>query len=368
MLKNILWTTLLCIFTFISGSMFHQATATTVYSNKETNNPKKYTFLFYVQGLNYTDIDGPGLPNIKKLKSKGISYSHVAQSTPTQSHETDAYVLAPLENYFLLTKTLANNSINCLAVDGTGAITASQAKESNLDLITEKNDQLAMDKLLNKLSDDSYQFTAIFLDDTSIPDKLNNSSRFQPWSLADNQVGRVLNLLIKSDKLSSSTIIITGNGETPPLIIYNSSISEPGDFFHCRQLDIAPTICKIHDITPPVEMPGHILYESLTVTNSQALTGDLKKRISDLQKECRQYSEQINTIQKEYQSIESQKAEIKKERENIHRIISEKESTVHRLVIQIKILKFTGAVIIIILLIGYIFLYRWLRKKYLIFP
>ncbi|TYO95006.1 hypothetical protein [Desulfallas thermosapovorans] len=364
MLKNILWALLVCIFTFISGSVFHQAAAADVTTNKETNNPKKYTFLFYVQGLNYTDIDGPGLPNIKKLKSEGVSYSHVAQSTPT----TNTDVLVPLDNRFLLTKILANNDINCLAVDGTGAITVSQARGSNLELISEKNDQLAVDKLLDKLNDNSYQFTAIFLNDTSIPDKLNNSSRFQPWSLADNQVGRVLNHLIKNDRLSSSTIIITGNGETPPLIIYNSNIGKPESYFYCCQLDIAPTICKIHGITPPAEMPGHILYESLPVTNSQILTGDLKKRIGDLQKECQYYNEQISVIQKEYQSIESQKAEIKKERENIHRIISEKDSTTHRLLIQIKILKFAGAVIVILLLTGYVFLYRWLRKKYLIFP
>lgn len=213
-----------------------------------------------------------------------------------------------------------------------------------------------------------HQFAVIYLDDTSTPDKSNNSSHFHRWSLADNQVGRVLNQLIKSDRLSDSTIIITGGGDSPPLIIYNSKIDQPESFYHCRQQDIAPTICKIYGIIPPAEMPGHILYESLPQTSGKLLTNNLKHRINDLQRESQQYYQQISLLDEEQQLVKEQKEEVKKERESIHRIISDKDNTIQRMSMQIKILKFLGVLVIILLLAGYIFQYRWLRKKFLIFP
>ncbi|WP_347491063.1 hypothetical protein [Desulfoscipio sp. XC116] len=365
MLKNILWAMLIFTSALVSGSVFQPLTATA--GDNDADNPKKYTLLFFIQGLNNADIDGPGLPNMKKLKSEGISYQHLSKTVSSQEQVTSASVLGPANNRFLLPQTLSDNSIDCLAVDGTGTITASPARENRLELIIEKNDRLAVDKFLNKTNKSLYQFTAIYLDDISAPGKLNNSAAFQQWSLADNQIGRILNHLIQLDKLAYSTIIITGGGEEPPLIVFNISTNQPKSFHHCRQMDIAPTICSIYGITPPTQMPGNILYESLPLTSSQSIN-NLNRRIIDLQKECRHYNQQISILQKEQRSVKIQKEDIKKERENIHRIISEKDNTVQKLSRQIKILKFLGTFILIILIIGYIFQYRWLRKKFLMFP
>ncbi len=367
MLKNILWatlTTLICISALVSGGIFYPAAA----AASNADNPNKYIFLFFVQGLNDADINGLGLPNMKKLKNEGIGYQHVTKTTvPAGKQATFTSILGLRDNQLLLIRALEDNNIDCIAVDGSGAISASLAKENRLELITEKNDQLAVDRFLDKINEQPYQFAAIYLDDASRTGQSSNSSESQRWSMADNQVGRVINRLIRIDKLANSTIIITGGGNAPPLLIFNGINNQPESFYHCHQLDIAPTICQIFGIITPTEMPGHILYEGLTPTTSKSLTNNLKHRINDLQEECQQYNQQISLYEKEQQSMQTQKAELKKERTSIHNIISEKDSTVQRLSREISILKFLGTGIFIILLIGYIFEYRWLRKKFLIF-
>ncbi len=363
MLKNIILTTLICISAFVSEGIFYPAAATA--SNPD--NPKKYIFLFFIQGLNDTDLNGSSLPNMKKLKSEGISYQHVTKTVPANEQAEFTTILGLRDNHLQLTRALQDNNIDCIAVDGTETITASLAKKNRLELITEKNDQLALDKFFHKITEQPYQFAAIHLDDASSKDQSKNFSESFKWSMADNQVGRVINHLIRTDKLANSTIIITGGGITPPLVIFNGGNNQPESFHHCRQLDIAPTICQIFDIIAPTDMPGHILYEVLTPTNSKSLTNNLKHRINDLQKECRQYNQQISLYEKEQQFVQIQKADLKEKREILHKIVSEKDSTIQRLNIQISILKLFGTIIFIILLTGYIFQYRWLRKKFLIF-
>ncbi|KAF1084705.1 hypothetical protein SPSYN_02485 [Sporotomaculum syntrophicum] len=345
--KNIYWIIIICFSALVSGNA---PTATA--ADSDTDNPNQYIFLFYVEGLNDTELDGSGLPNMKKLKSTGISYQHVTKTIPAEEQEA----------FLSLTRSLSNNNIDCLAVDGGKKLTTALAKKNGLELISEKNDQLAVDRLLEKIKGQPDQFTAIYLDDASQTEKPGRK-----WSTADNQVGRVINQLMRSDKLANTTIIITGGGDTPPLVIFNNGQNQPESYYHCRQLDIAPTICKIYGITPPAAITGSVLYECLSQSSSKALTSNLKLRINDLQKETQQYNQQIILLHKERQTVIAQQADLKKAREDIQQIILAKDSTIERLSLQIKILKILGTVILSILLIGYIFLYRWLRKKYLLF-
>ncbi len=347
MLKNIFWIIIICLSALVLGS-----TPTATAAVSDTDNPNQYTFLFYVEGLTDTELNGSGLPNMKKLKGAGVSYQHVTKTIPAEGQEA----------FFSLTRSLSNNNIDCLAVNSGKKLTTALAKENGLELIPEKNDQLAVDRLLEKIKGQPNLFTAIYLDDASQTDKPGRK-----WSTADNQVGRVINQLMRSDKLANMTIIITGGGDAPPLVIFSNGQNQPESYYHCRQLDIAPTICKIYGITPPAGMTGNILYESLPQSSSKTLTSNLKLRVNDLQKEAQQYHQQISELYKERQAIKTQQADLKKAREDIQQIILANDSTVERLSLQIKIIKILGTIILIILLIGYIFLYRWLRKKYLLF-
>lgn len=349
MLKNILWITLICFSTLVSVNTFTQ-TASAAASG--TDNPNQYTFLFYVEGLTDTELNGSGLPNMKKLKGAGVSYQHVTKAIPAEEQKT----------FLSLTQTLANNNIDCLAVDGGKKLTTALAKENGLELISEQNDHLAVDKLLEKIKEQPNRFTAIYLDDPSQADKPGRK-----WTTADNQVGRVVNQLMRSDKLAGSTIIITGGGNAPPLVIFSNGQNQPENYYHCHQLDIAPTICKIFGITPPAAMAGSILYESLPQSSNKALISNLKLRVNNLQMETRKYNQQISELHKERQAINTQQANLKKARESIQQIILAKDSTIEQLSLQIKIIKILGTVILFVLLFGYLALYRWLRKKYLLF-
>lgn len=134
MLKNILWATLICISALISGGMFQTETA----SANNSDNPEKYTFLFFVQGLNNTDLDGSGLPNIKRLQSQGISYQQMSKTLPAREQDALTGVLGLRDNQLLLTRALEDNNIDCLLIDGTGTISPALASENRLEIITEK--------------------------------------------------------------------------------------------------------------------------------------------------------------------------------------------------------------------------------------
>ncbi|SFR18311.1 hypothetical protein [Desulfoscipio geothermicus] len=328
---------------------------------------KNYIFLIFVEELKYSDLNGAALPNIKKIKDSGASYRHL---TNTSSEPVDN-VLAGLgkdKDVLYLPKILIDNGIRCLVVDGSGKLSQTLLNNNRIDVITESSDHLAMDKFLTQFADKSYQFVTIYLDDTSQPAPGQNSARFNQWSSADNQIGRLVNNLISTGRLTDSTLILAGGGEQSPLIIYGNKISVPAKYFHCQQNDIAPTICQIFGITPPNDLPGSILYECLQPISNDQLVNHLKTRIIDLQKECLVYTQEIAKTQKEQHIINLQKAEVEEERKKIARIISEKNQAVNHLIMQIKLLKFFGAVIILLMLAGYIVEYKILRKKFLMFP
>lgn len=330
-------------------------------------NSKNYVFLIFVGELKNSDLDGAALPNIQKIKDSGTSYRHLSN----RKSEPANNILAALgkdKNILHLPNMLADKGIYCLVVDGSGKLPKALFDNNRIDVIAEKSDHLAMDKFLTQFADKSYQFVTIYLDDTSQPAPGKNSARFNQWSSADNQVGRLVNNLINTGRLTDSTMILAGGGEQSPLIVYGNKISGPATYFHCRQSDIAPTVCQIYGITPPNELPGSILYECLQPTSNDQLISDLKNRIIDLQEECLLYAQKIAQTQKEQQIINLQKADIEQERKKIARIISEKNQAVNHLIMEIKLLKFFGAVIVILMLAGYIVEYKILRKKFLMFP
>jgi len=335
-------------------------------ADMEKNN-KYYTFLIFVGELKYSDLDGAALPNIKKLKDSGASYRNLI-NTSSKPVDNVLAVLGRDKDVLYLPKILADNGISCLVVDGSGKLSQTLLNNNRMDVITESSDHLAMDKFLTQFVDKSYQFVTIYLDDTCQPAPGQNSARFNQWSSADNQIGRLVNNLINTGRLAKSTLILTGGGIESPLIVFGNKISAPAKYFYCRQSDIASTICKIFDIAPLNDLPGSILYECLQHTSDDQKISQLKARIIDLQKECLVYTQEITKIQKEQQIISLQKVQVEQERKKIARIISEKNQTVNHLIMQIKLLKFFGTVIVLLLLAGYILEYKILRKKFLMFP
>lgn len=325
-----------------------------------------YVFLVFISELKESDLGGSFLPNIKKARSSGISYSYLANnnSTPEENLLT---ILGKKNNQLLLPEVLNKNGVKCLLVDGTETMPKQLLEQNNISVIANHSDQQAMDKFINEFNKEPHQFVAIYLDDTSKPAE-GHTARFNQWSSADNQLGRLINFLINSDKLNQSTVIIAGGGNQAPLILYGDKLSIQGSYKYCNQLDIAPTICELYGFNPPNNLGGHILYECLQPKSDSSTIKYLQAKINDLQEECLLNAQKSKQLKKEQQRIDMQIADIEKERNNIQRIISNKDDDIKVLVIQLKLLKFFGAIIILLMLIGYFVEYKILRKKFLMFP
>lgn len=355
MFKKILGTTLICIFFLMYG-------AESCLEAAVNDNNHKLTIVFFINELKISDLEGQGLPNMKKLQESGVSYQHISTSVSSPKEGLFS-LLGQKDTDLLLPQALINNGFKCLIVDGSAMLPQTVFKSNQIDVISEKSDHLAIEDLLKKFSNDhAYEFVVIYLDDVSSPAKDLKSNSFNKWSAVDNQVGRVINNLINSGKLSKSTIILTGGGDSPPLIMYGNSIKAPANYFYCHQLDVSPTICKINDITPPAKLPGSVLYESLVSSNN-----NLQNRINDLQKECLLKNQEIELFKQEQKFVQTQKASIDEERKKNNEHISEKNQQIKRLITKIMLYKIGGIIVLFLILLGYIIQYKILRKKFIMF-
>ncbi|MBF7084552.1 hypothetical protein IT084_16550 [Desulfallas sp. Bu1-1] len=349
---------LILVLIFLCATIFGDGTCFAA----KAKSGQEYVFLIFVKELEQPHLEERGLPNIGQLKDGGIYYRSVARPD-SPPEDCLLSILGQKNTMLFLPLALANNGVNCTMVDGSGRLPQNLLKKNNVDVISEQNDRLVLDKFFEVFDPDRPQFVTIYLDDPSNPanDKYLPSS--QRWSNADNQVGRLLNYLINSKALNNTSIILTSGAPKPPLILFRHGYPN-AEYYYCHQSDIAPTICKIFGVSPPAGLSGNILFEFL----SRSPDTNLQKRINDLQEQCLLANRKINLLQEEQRLVNIQKYEIVQERKNFRRIISEKDQIIKQLNVKIKIFKFLSILAVFIFLAGYIVEYKILRKKFLIFP
>lgn len=343
---------------FISAAFVLIAILTSWPSTAAYAQSENYTYIIYIKGLSVSDIEGKKLPNLKSIADSSISYTNVAKP---QIFPDSIYTLfGDANKAYSLPKILSKNGIDCLFIDGSGKVPNNYCDNNSLDLISDTDDKEVLNRYFSLPTEKDYNFVTIYLDDINV----SETSEFRRWSLVDNQIGLLLNHLIKLKKLEKSSIFITGDSDSPPLLMFRYNPNFKANYYYCNLLDLGPTICEIYGINPPSKMPGNTLYEFLAGSNDPMST----KRIIDLQKQCLLAEEKINLLQKDNSLINEDKNKILEEKLNFDQRILEKEKQITTLKIKLKLFKLAGFVLFIILLAGYVIEYRILRKKFLIFP
>ncbi len=332
----------------------------------EKNGNKEYIFVIYVHRLQASDFTGPKAPpNMTELKKHGVSYRHVA---PLAADPKDSLLglLGRKNNQLLLPPALAKNDIDSLLVDGSDTVAGEWLQKYGMDFIAEKSDALLMDKFLATYNRKPSRFVLFYLDDTS--EAAGEKGAAQQWSVADNQLGRLVNYLIRSGKLQHSTIFLTGGSQDPPLIMYGNNIVAPGTYFYCHQQDIVPTICSLLGIDTPTGLVGNVMYECLPASTLNDYIVNLKKRIVGLQQECLSLYRELAIAEREKQLVDKQKHLVEKERKIFRGTLAQQEKELEQLKKRIKLQKALTVTIVLLMGFGYVVEYKILRKKFLLFP
>lgn len=184
---------------------------------------------------------------------------------------------------------------------------------------------------------------------------------------ADNRVGELLNSLHRQGLYDQSLLVITGTGDRPPLIIKGLQFKCGVVLPPAGIIDVSPTLAYVLGSKLP-EASGLVLWNAMEPGSFQNGIYLMEQRIKDLaQAQVRAY-EEIYRLRGEQYQVRDEKARLTAERDQTSRAINERDRQIRSLELKIKAL--TAAILLLVILFGagYLWEYRYLKKKFLLFP
>ncbi|MDI6906645.1 MAG: alkaline phosphatase family protein [Thermoanaerobacterales bacterium] len=185
-------------------------------------------------------------------------------------------------------------------------------------------------------------------------------------SEADNRIGELLNFLHQQGLYDQSLFMMTGTGDAPPLIVKGLQFKCGVVLPPAGVIDVAPTLAYVLGSKLP-EASGLILWNAMEPGSFQNGLYLMEQRIKDLaQAQVNAYQEIYRLRDEQYQ-VQDEKARLTAERDETSQAISERDRKIGSLELKVKALVATIFLLLILFGVGYLWEYRYLKKKFLLF-
>lgn len=361
-----------------------------VKSNLSASEPKnsiEHIILISIDGLNYEGFIQNPTPNLDWIAKSGvidekaisfkantIEEAEASLITSTLSYQHKHYSKndpVDAESFFDLLK---KNKKSYFIVDASeGRLSSfSHAEDDYVKIEEKQNSEYALSLALENMKQNKPFFTYIFLNDTSLALKQLDAELYQKNLQAmDKNIGDFIKGLKNIEVYDNSLIIITSaKSSSPsnyvPLIINSPNTKINKKIENTMLLDIIPTICHYVNLKKPYHAKGLILYETFNF-ESEKLDNIYPLWIEDMKKERSSNWKNLYLKDDEINSLNNLIESIKKENESIFDFVGEREYELGKLKVQILVERITFALLLMLLGIGYVLEYCWLKRKFLLF-
>jgi len=353
----------------------------------EEKKPINYVFLISVGGLNQEGYAGNPLPNLKYLSMEGTFYekSLAVRSDTMEAAEATLLTGALASEHKHLTvndsvevesilDVFKKNGLSMLVVDGSGGKLNSFAygDKEYRKLETKDTSQEIFDEAYKSFSQTKPFFSYIYIDDcTDALLRLDQDDYYKVIRNFDVQLGSFVRRLKDSGVYANSLVIVTSARSTSPsnmvpLIIYGPGCKANAVSSGAMVIDVPSTICRLIGIEAPSASRGIPLYSSFSVTEEAKPTLN-SSWIKDLQKD-RQANWSMNySLQDELNRTIRQMVSIKEEKQSIFDFAGEREQTLMGLKSKMTVERLVWVGIVLLMLVGYIGEYVYLKRKFLLF-
>jgi hypothetical protein len=235
-------------------------------------------------------------------------------------------------------------------------------------LITAPDDAGLVDRAIDYLREvNPYFVTLVLRGPGTVLAKGGSGQEYrEAVTAADAQIGRLLSYLYGSRTFETSFLCVTGTTRDPPLILKAPELKTGVILPPAALTDIAPTLAYFMGVNLP-GAEGLVLWNALAQTADQSEAYLLELRVKDLSQALFAAREENLRFLKERAAVQREKEKLARLQRDMGRLISSREEHILRLTRTIMWLK--AAIVLILGLsgLGYLYEYRVLRRRFLLF-
>jgi len=349
---------------------------------QQTPRYTRHVFLIIVDGLRADILEKVQAPNINGIGSAGVRVSEAIPSFPATLEAGAGTILTgtdPSLHRFVkpgdrpaeptILDVLEKQNVGTAFFDGSGG------RLKNLSRGTRHyeacgDDEEAVRAAMKHLGEKKPYFTVVVLGGPgkALAEAGTGSRDYaRAVSEADNRVGELLSFLHREGLYEQSLLTVTGVGDAPPLIIKGLQFKCGVVLPPAGVIDIAPTLGYVLGSKLP-EARGLVLWNAMEPGSFQNGIYLLEQRIKDLAQAQVRTHEEIYRLRDEQLKVQDEKARVTAERDQTAQAINERDRKIRNLEWTVRALLATILLLLILFAIGYLWEYRYLKKKFLLFP
>lgn len=376
----ILITAILVWFAFSTQTMAEEAITKQV--NEKESKVTSKIFMIVVDGLQNETLQKTSAPNINGLATTGVRAAKVISVFPDTRSATVASILTGMlpdkHKFIQASDKLEAKSIQTFMVQKQIKTCFYGAEGDIKQLMAEGGhnckgpfngkDELVIDNLLNEWTEEQSYMNIILLPELreSYQKYGANSNEYKmAVTKTDAQIGRLLKKLHDEDIYDSSMLVLCGTLGAPPLIMKGLPFKS-GEIPPVSICDITPTIGYLNGVKLD-NNDGLVLWNAFNEAPGQSSDYMLQERIKDLSLANTYLQEEMTRLQEEKLRVKSEQEIVAKEKEDIQREIGERDQKIESLKSRINLYHLLAMVIIGVVGLGYLALYRILKKRFLMF-
>ncbi len=345
--------------------------------------PLKHVFLISVGGLNQEGFSSTATSNMNYLAGEGIiDRQALAIRTDTmESAETSLLTgaEASVHKHFTANDSVEAESIfdilnknarTILVVDGSGGKLQSFAhgQESYRKLKPSAGSKEILAEAYSSFQKNKPFFTYIYIDDCSEALLRQDHKAYQTAIRKfDTELGVFLKQLHDSGTYKDALIVVTSarsssSSNQVPIIIAGPGVKVNSVIGGSMIIDMASTICQLAELDVPANSRGIPMYSAFMVAEGE------KEKIHDawikaLQKDRLANWDMNYLMNDELSRTVHQMNAIKEEKQSIFDFAGEREQLIAGLKSKLTLERIIWCGMIVLLLLGYIGEYLWLKKK-----
>ncbi len=188
---------------------------------------------------------------------------------------------------------------------------------------------------------------------------------------SDEQLGRLLLKLKTMGVYDETLIVVTGSNSskltTVPVVLKGPGLKRGTLLPPVRIIDVAPTVAMLAGVNIHESSNGMVIWNGLAAGAGFVEEHLLQKRVKELSQGFMKATGSVYQLQEEKRLVHTEKEQLGKEKREIQNIIKQKDGKIKKLTNRIKVMQFTGVMLLVLCGLGYVLEYRLLRKKFLMF-
>lgn len=353
-------------------------------ANSPEANRVEQIIMIIIDGLGERSLEKTLTPNSFLLGQSGIKVQDVNPALPDRTGPAVATILTGLEparhGYIDSEDKLRGDSLFTIAeaqgyktafFDGTGGSLEALGKNCSFQFKDnfQGKDRQVMDLAIEELGKRKIYLSVIILPQLrAILEQYGAESKEFTEAVADsdNQVGRLIHFLHQNGKFEKTLLVLTGTSGEPPLLFNGPGVKNGNVISSAGLVDIAPTVDKLVGLQGG-PCSGLVLWDGFRPSGEQSESYLLAQRVNNLGRAYNEARREINRTQEEKIAIEKGQSRLASEKNLILKEIGRRDIQIERLQIKMRIMKYAGFILLAALLLGYLYQYRYLKKKFLLF-